>query len=49
MKHKPKIHFHDLHFIVLDKKIDVERFSEKIIWSLLNNSKQTNTLAEPDI
>ena len=31
------------------KKFDVEIFLEKILWSLLNNSKPTNTLAEPDV
>ena len=30
-------------------KFDVESFLEKIIWNLLKNSKQTNTLAEPDV
>ena len=49
MKHKSKICFHDLHFILLDRKLDVERFLEIIVWSLLNNSKQTNTLADPDV
>ena len=52
MKHKSKICYEDLHFIILDKKqkkIDVERFLEKIIWMLLKVSKQTDTLAEPAV
>ena len=49
MKHKSKICFQDLHFILLDRKFDVERFLEIIVWSLLNNSKQTNIFADPDV
>ena len=32
-----------------NKKIDLERFLEKIIWRLLKISNQTDTLAELDI
>ena len=49
MKLKSKNCFQDLHFVFLDKKIDVERILEKLIWSLLKKSNQTNTLAEPNI
>ena len=49
MKHKSTICFQDLHFILLDRKFDVERFLEIIVWSLLNNSKRTNTLADTDV
>ena len=43
-----EICFQDLHSILLDKKTYVDRFPEKIIWSLLKISKRTDTLAEPD-
>ena len=49
MKHKSKTCFQDLQFILLDKKFDIERFLEKIIWSLLENSKHANKLAEQDV
>ena len=45
MKHKSKIY---ISFCWI-KIFDVERFLEKILWILLNNSKQTNTLAKPDV
>ena len=47
-KHKSKICFQDLHFILLDKKIWWRKSFRKNNLEPAENFKQTNTLAEPD-
>ena len=43
------IHEALINFIVWDKKTIEERYLEKIFWSVLKFSKQTDTLAEPEV
>ena len=53
MKHKSTICFQDLCFIIFNKiktkRIGEERFLQKIVWRIQNNSNQTNTLADSHV